>query len=124
MPLLSGCLFLDVQYSQTIYPTPQEVMNRPPGPRPRSLLCAELALDAQPALDEDFCSRGATSFADPFRIPDVFPLAERLRQIWQAEAESPQPGAHCSLMDEFAEILGLRGIYEWWTPRSHSSPPA
>ena len=62
-------------------------------------------------MDELF--GGASAFADPYRSLDGFGNAERLHRLWLARRDNLSPGDEFVLVDEFAEILGIRGWYEW-----------
>jgi hypothetical protein len=44
---------------------------------------------------------------------EIYPLAKRVWDCWQAAAPSFGPGDEYRLVDAFADVLGLRGCYEW-----------
>jgi hypothetical protein len=80
--------------------------------RPRWLAVRGLALKSVRALfQEELCDQ-ATEFAAPYRDTEAFPLALKLWQHWKAASRSLGPGAEFQLVDEFADILGLRRMYE------------
>ena len=65
------------------------------------------------ALFMDSLCPGASDCADKYRQWDGFELAQKLWQHWQAKIRTLQPGDDYDLVDEFADILGLRGLYSW-----------
>ena len=80
--------------------------------RPRSLNVGSQALDCVRALLHDEICAPATDFAAPYRDTEVFPIALRLWQHWNAVSRSLGPGDEFQLVDAFADILGLRKAYE------------
>jgi hypothetical protein len=62
-------------------------------------------------LDRGFA--GATSFADPYCKLDHFAMARRLHDHWTSRADSLSPGDEYDLVDEFADLLDIRGWFEW-----------
>ncbi len=64
-------------------------------------------------LGLDWLYGGATDYADPYRKLDNFVMARRLYDPWTSRADSLAPGDEYDLVDEFAELLGIRGWFEW-----------
>lgn len=79
---------------------------------PRWLQVRGLALECVRALFHDALCLQATEFAAPYRDTEVFPLALQLWQHWKAVCASLGPGDEFRLVDDFADILGLRQMYE------------
>ena len=79
---------------------------------PRWLQVRGLALEGVRALFHDEICQQATEFAAPYRDTEVFPLAFQLWQHWNAFSRSLGPGDEFRLIDDFADILGLRQMYE------------
>ena len=65
------------------------------------------------ALYLDSLFGGATDLAANYRNRDGFELSQKLWAHWQARFPALKPGDEYALVDEFAELLGLRGAYEW-----------
>jgi hypothetical protein len=72
-------------------------------------------------LDELFS--GATNFSVAYKQFDTFPMSQRLLEHWKSRYEKLGPGDEYELVDEFADIVGLRGWYEW-VPDTGASRPA
>ncbi len=80
---------------------------------PRKVFLASTALNGAYALFLDDLFQKASDFAAPYRNVDNFAMAERLWKHWQSKARSLGPGEEYRLVDEFADMLGLRDWYEW-----------
>ncbi len=80
---------------------------------PRKILLASLALNGAYALFLDDLFHGASDFAAPYRREETFSLSQKLWQHWQERAMNPGPGDEYRLVDEFADMVGLRDWYEW-----------
>jgi Flp pilus assembly protein TadD len=80
---------------------------------PRKIMQASLALNGAMALFVDDLFGGATAFAALYRGFDTFGLSQRLFKHWLEHSESLGPGDEYKLVDEFAEMIGLRGWYDW-----------
>lgn len=81
---------------------------------PRKLVRASLALNGAYALFLDDLYAGATAIAESYRKLDNFDMARRLYQHWQQRADAcTGAGLEYDLVDEFAEMLGLRNWYAW-----------
>ena len=91
---------------------------------PRRFLRALVALRGVQLLFVDSLCRGSTDHAARFRHREGFNLARKLWQHWQTRSQALQPGDEYDLVDEFADIVGLRGNYTWLPdPRSNPNPP-
>lgn len=80
---------------------------------PRKIMEASLALNGAYSLFLDDLFQGASTFAAPYRRLDAFAIAQRLYRHWQQRSDQAGGGSEYSLVDEFADMLGLRGWYEW-----------
>ena len=80
---------------------------------PPKVLKPLTALNGTAALFLDDLTSGATAFWPRYEKLDGADLSLRLFQLWQDRKDSLQPGDEYDLVDEFAEILGLAGWYEW-----------
>jgi tetratricopeptide (TPR) repeat protein len=80
---------------------------------PAKVLKPLTALNGTSALFLDDLSNGATAFWSKYQKLDGASLSPHLFQIWKDRRDSLQPGDEYELVDEFAEILGLTGWYEW-----------
>jgi len=65
------------------------------------------------ALFLDWLFDGVTDYAAHYGGLDGFDLSRRLWQRYQDRSSDLKPGAEFDLADEFAEIVGLAGRYEW-----------
>ncbi|HAF14827.1 MAG TPA: hypothetical protein DCK99_14255 [Blastocatellia bacterium] len=86
---------------------------------PRKIFQASLALNGAYALSLDDLFHGAADFAAPYRSLDTFALSQRLWMHWQERAKNLGPGDEYRLVDEFAEMVGLRDWYEWHPDLGH-----
>lgn len=80
---------------------------------PRKVLEASLALNGAYALFLDDLFGGAVAFAKAYEREDAFKLSKKIWAHWQQRERRLGPGDEYQLVDEFADILGLRGWYEW-----------
>lgn len=80
---------------------------------PKVILRAGLALNGAYCLFVDELYRGATNYAANYQKLEAFPLSQRLFQHWQSRSSQLGPGDEYNLVDEFAEMVGLRDWYEW-----------
>ena len=84
-----------------------------------------MALNGAYALFLDDLFRGATTFARAYQRADSFAVSQRLFRHWQARCPQLGPGDEYALVDEFAEMVGLRGWYEWEPdPGAHTVNPS
>jgi len=84
---------------------------------PARYLRALVGLYAVHALFIDSLCPGASECAAKYRNGDGFDLAQKLWRHWQTKAKALQAGDEYDLVDEFADILGLRGSYDWHPDR-------
>jgi tetratricopeptide (TPR) repeat protein len=91
---------------------------------PRKILLASLALNGAYALFLDDLFRGASEFAAPYRREETFGLSQKLWQHWQERAKNIGPGDEYRLVDEFADMTGLRDWYEWRPDPGHHEATA
>jgi len=80
---------------------------------PRTIFQATLALNGAYGLFLDDLFRGASAFAAPYRSLDNFALSERLWKHWQERSQNLGPGDEYRVVDEFADMIGLRDWYVW-----------
>ncbi len=80
---------------------------------PRKILQPTLALSGCYALFLDDLLDGAADFAEPYRNMESFRLSQRLYQCWVDHSQNLKPGDEYALVDRFAQMLGLRGWYDW-----------
>src|SRR5207249_4732808 len=80
---------------------------------PRKIMQASITLNGAWSLFLDHLFLGATDFAPLYRGFETFPLSQRLFNRWLDRSDNLQPGDEYNLVDEFAEMIGLHGWYEW-----------
>lgn len=80
---------------------------------PPFVLRASLALNGAYALFLDHLYHGATNYAAHYQREESFAIAQRLFRHWQTRSAQLNPGDEYALVDEFADILGLRGWFDW-----------
>ncbi len=80
---------------------------------PRKIMQASLALNGAWSLFVDDLFGGASAFAPLYRAYDTFGLSQRLFKHWLEHSEDLGPGDENKLVDEFADMTGLRGWYDW-----------
>lgn len=80
---------------------------------PKRIVRASAALNGATALFVDRLWGGATAFAAPYRTLDAFPLSQQLLALFDRRAASLRPGDEYEIVDAWAEMLGLKGWYEW-----------
>jgi tetratricopeptide (TPR) repeat protein len=79
---------------------------------PRPLWRPALAMDGAWRVFCDDLLAGATDCSAPCRTSPIFGLSLRLLRQWEASAAQLGPEGHYSLVDGFASMLGLKGLYE------------
>jgi len=79
---------------------------------PRPLWLAVLAMDGALRVFWDERLGGAAEFAVRSRTLPTFDLSLRLLRQWEANSAQLRRGNHHRLVDEFATLLGLEGLYE------------
>ncbi len=80
---------------------------------PPLVMRASLALNGAYALFLDHLFRGATSYAANYQREESFALAQRIFRHWQSRSPTIVPGDEYVLVAEFADMLGLRGWFDW-----------
>lgn len=80
---------------------------------PPKVLRALTALNGASALFLDDFTHGATDFWSNYQRLDGANLSPRLFQLWKDRRDALQSGDEYDLVDAFADLLGLRGWYEW-----------
>jgi hypothetical protein len=83
------------------------------GVTPKLILRAGLALNGAYCLFVDELYRGACQYAAHYQRSEAFPVSQRLFQHWRSRFPQLGPGDEYNLVDEFAEMVGLRDWYEW-----------
>jgi cytochrome c-type biogenesis protein CcmH/NrfG len=79
---------------------------------PRPLWRAALAMDTAHRIFFDELLGGATDFAARCRTQPTYELSLKLLRQWEASSAELRPGDHYGLVDGFAALLGLEGLYE------------
>ena len=93
---------------------------------PKVILRAGLALNGAYCLFLDNLYRGACNYAANYQRSEAFSVSQRLYEHWRTRVSQLGPGDEYDLVDEFAEIVGLRNWYEWRNdPGTHTvtEPP-
>jgi len=86
----------------------------------RKIMQASLALNGAYSLFLDNLFAGASTFSEVYRRFDTFALSQKLFDRWAEQVNKLEPGDEYKLVDEFAEMTGLRTWYEWKTdPGQH-----
>jgi Tfp pilus assembly protein PilF len=80
---------------------------------PRKIFQASLTLNGAYGLFLDDLFHRASTFAVPYRSLETFALSQRLWKHWQERGKNLGPGDEYRLVDEFADMVGLRDWYEW-----------
>lgn len=87
---------------------------------PRKILHASLAMNGAYALFPEDLFHGAAQFTASYRRETSFALSQQIWQHWQSRGGNVGAGDEYALVDEFADMAGLRGWYEWQpNPGSH-----
>jgi hypothetical protein len=112
MPELSAVQFVALRMGA------QEALESQSNPKilevtPKLVLRAGMALNGAYALFLDNLYHGATAYASAYQRSESFAVSQRLFQHWQAKFPQLGPGDENTLVDEFADLVGLRGWYEW-----------
>ena len=111
-PDLSAAQFLAIGRLLERAPKPGDVLTGD-SVMPRHLVRAALALNDVRARLYDSMFAHTTAHALTDTDTEVFPLASRLWECWRSAAPSLKSGDEYGLVDQFAEILGLRQGYRW-----------
>ncbi len=80
---------------------------------PRKILQASSALNGAYCLFLDDLFQGASAFAAPYKKLDTIGLSQRLYQHWQEHSQDCVGGGENRLVDDFADMVGIRDWYEW-----------
>ena len=80
---------------------------------PPKVLRASTALNGAAALFLDDFAHGTTDFWTHYKQLDGANASPRLFELWKDRRDALQPGDEYDLVDAFADLLGLRGWYEW-----------
>ena len=80
---------------------------------PRKIMQASLALNGAYCLFLDEQFQSASAFAALYKGLDTFELSKRLCKHWSQRSRNLGAGDEYRLVDEFADMTGLRGWYEW-----------
>jgi Tfp pilus assembly protein PilF len=80
---------------------------------PRKILRASLAMNGAYSLFLDELFEGASAFAAPYRSLENFDMAQRLYRHWTDRSKALAGESGYVLVDEFADMLGLRDWYQW-----------
>jgi Flp pilus assembly protein TadD len=80
---------------------------------PRFVRQANLALGGAYALLVDHLYPGPTNYAAAYQGEESFSVAQQLFRHWQNRFPQLGPGDEYALVDEFGDILGLTGCFEW-----------
>ncbi len=91
---------------------------------PRKIFQASLALNGAYGLFLDDLFHGASAFAASYGSVGTFALSQRLWNHWQEGAKNLEPGDEYRLVDEFADMVGLRDWYEWCPDPGHHEATA
>ena len=91
---------------------------------PRKIFQASLTLNGAYCLFLDDLFHGASTFASAYQSSETFDLSQRLYKHWQARAKNLSPGEEYGLVDEFADMIGLRDWYEWRPDPGHHEATA
>ena len=89
---------------------------------PQRILRAASACIGAQALFLDHLSGGATRAWAPYRRLETAELSEKLWRHWQQRQPALTPGDEYDLVDEFADLVGLRDWYVW-QPDPGDQPP-
>lgn len=65
------------------------------------------------ALFLDDLFHGATQYALAYQRAESFAVSQRLFRHWRTRCPQLEPGDEYALVDEYAEMVGLKGWYAW-----------
>jgi Flp pilus assembly protein TadD len=80
---------------------------------PPIIMRASLALNGAFALFLDGLFQGATDLASRYQKLGAFDLSQKLLWHWQSRSSQLGPGDEYALVDEFGDMLGVRGWFAW-----------
>ena len=90
---------------------------------PPKILAASLSLNGTYALFLDDLFEGATDFSTVYRRTSAFSLSRKLYEHWKLHSSDLSPGGEYDLVDDFANMLGLREWYDWKADSAEPSSP-
>lgn len=88
---------------------------------PKQIYRANIAMNCAAALFVDHLYQGKTDYSGAYRQSNVYSKGEKLFDLWQQTAKYFEPGYEYELVDQFAQVLGLQGLYQWKTVQPPSS---
>lgn len=91
---------------------------------PSRILRASSALNGAYALLVDDLTGGTLRCWKAYRTLETADLSQKLWQHWQQRHPTLTPGAEYDLVDEFADLVGLRDWYAWKPDPGDQAPPA
>ena len=91
---------------------------------PKLILRAGMALNGAYALFLDDLFKGATAYAAAYHRSESFSLSQKLYGHWQSRSQVLGPGDEYALVDEFADMIGVRGWFEWKPDNDVMAAPA
>jgi len=80
---------------------------------PKVIFRAGMALNGAYALFLDNLFHGATTYAAAYQRSESFAVSQRLFRHWQTRCPQLGPGDEYALVEEFADMVGLKGWYDW-----------
>jgi tetratricopeptide (TPR) repeat protein len=80
---------------------------------PRKIHLASTTLNGAFALFLDELFHSATDYAAIYRQEDTFAASQKVFAHWKKRSERLAPGEEYKIVDEFADMVGLREWYEW-----------
>jgi tetratricopeptide (TPR) repeat protein len=86
---------------------------------PKKFLNASLALNGAYALFLEDLFHGASEFTAGYRREEAFALSQKIWKHWQSRSQHLTPGDEYNLVDEFADLVGVRDWYGWQEDPGH-----
>lgn len=80
---------------------------------PRKIYMASAALNGATAIFVDRLLVNATAYSKPYSNIDSFPVSQNLIELFDDRVKALNPGDEYDIVDAWAEMLGLKGWYEW-----------
>jgi len=80
---------------------------------PKLILRAGMALNGAYALFLDELFKGATAYAAAYQRSEAFSVSQKFYGHWQSRSQFLGPGDEYALVDDFADMIGVRGWFEW-----------
>ena len=91
---------------------------------PRAIFRANVAMNGALALWFEAQWPRRTDLSSCYAQTEVWPLAQNLYAAWTAARTQWTPGAEYTWIDQWAELLGLTGWYEWIEGNAAAPPVA